>query len=114
MARWRELGIVVKDGKLIFEPKQLLEKEFLTEETQFTYIDLSGKPQTITLSAGSLAFTFCQVPIIYKRGEQNLIHLHFEHDTVKTIHGNVLSAEDSQHIFKRTGKVFQIEFFLKR
>jgi hypothetical protein len=65
LTRWGELGVSVQNGRLHFAPTLLRDDEFLSEPDSFTAIDAGGQRQTIALPANSLAFTFCQTPIIY-------------------------------------------------
>ena len=64
------------------------------------------------LPAGSLAFTFCQTPIIYHTGEKSVLQIHFADGTVEEISGSQLDFGISQHIFKRDGFIAKIVVFL--
>ena len=108
MARWKELGLIVSEGTIIFLPKQLLEKEFLTEPAEFAYIDLHGKEQRLQLSSGSLGYTFSQVPVIYQKGESNKIEVLYADGSTKQIAGNQLPAQLSQRIFNRTAEIVKL------
>ena len=61
-----ELGIFVKDGQIHFRPALLKRTDFLSEKTDFWYYDLAGHSRRLKLEPGSLAFTYCQVPIVYQ------------------------------------------------
>ncbi len=71
IARFIELGIEVKNGKAFISPSLLLEDEFLQTQREFRYLDVSGEWQSRSLEAGSLAFTWCQVPFIYQLSSDN-------------------------------------------
>ena len=105
LTRMGELGIVVKDGVLGFEPGLLRASEFLDAPTPFTYIDVGGEQQTIDLPAGSLAFTFCQVPVIYIADHGGQTEVCFSDGATGTLPGNTLDDVLSAHIFRRDGYV---------
>jgi hypothetical protein len=68
--RWSELGVGVENGQISFSPTFLSDEEWLTQESVFEYLSLQGKFEQLKLNAGELAFTYCQVPIVYKKAKQ--------------------------------------------
>jgi hypothetical protein len=62
----------------------------------------------VLLSANSLAFTICQVPIIYTRSSTAAIEVIFDDDRQETIIGSRLDAATSRHIFNRDGQIKQV------
>jgi hypothetical protein len=111
LTRMGELGIVVEGGTLRFEPRLLRAAEFLDEPAVFETIDLSGQRQTIDLPAGALAFTFCQVPVVYVAGEARWIEVRFADGTSATIEGTKLDAALSARIFQRDGHVRRLTVY---
>ncbi len=105
LTRQAEMGLFVKDGQIRFHPILLRRDEFLTQPATFAYVNLKGEPQQILLSSGSLAFTFCQTPVVYQVGEKPGIQVHFSDGRVQEIPGACLDIETSQHIFKRDAVV---------
>jgi hypothetical protein len=105
LARWGELGVLVQGGTLRFAPTLLRDDEFLDGSGSFDYVDISGQGQTIALPAGTLAFTFCQTPVIYTRGQAAQIRVSYADDRSRIIPGSDLDVETSQHIFSRDGQV---------
>ena len=105
LTRWGELGVSIQAGILHFTPTLLRSEEFLTGEEQFTYVNMQGKTQTISLPPNSLAFTFCQTPIIYTRGDVEQIEVVAGNGRVTTYPGNSLDATTSQHILNRDGTI---------
>ncbi|MBC8479302.1 MAG: hypothetical protein H8D46_02460 [FCB group bacterium] len=109
LTRFGELGLSVKKGKLSFNPKILRKMEFLTQQDDFDYFDLCGKAQCMKLSPGSLAFSYCQIPVIYQlSGQTEEISLHFSDITSQSLSGNSLNEELSLEIFRRSGKIKSI------
>ena len=108
LTRLVELGVFIKDGQIIFDPVLLRKKEFITRPTSFEYVALDSDTYQIELPVGSLAFTFCQTPIIYQLGETAGVQLHFADGKLAEVSGFSLDAEVSQHIFKRDGTISKI------
>ena len=108
LTRKGELGIKIEDGELKFQPTLLNKNQFLQQEEEVRFIDLEQKPFSITLEKGSLAFTVCQVPIIYKIADTNQLEVKFENGNTETFSTLTLSHELSQKIFQRTGEVVQV------
>jgi hypothetical protein len=108
LTRKGELGIRVKDGKLSFEPTLLNKNQFLEQEEVVSFIDFENKPFSITLDKGSLAFTVCQVPVIYKIGDKNQVEVKYKDGKTEIVSSLTLNHENSQKIFKRTGEIIQL------
>ncbi len=109
LARIGEIGVMIQDGKLHFNPRLLNENEFLKQSQEATFIDLNGTENAISLEKNSLAFTFCQVPIIYKLASNKQLQLFYKNGTTHTISSLELDKNLSQKIFKRTGEITQVE-----
>lgn len=113
ISRIGELGLRIHDGEIYFNPSLLNPDELLVAKSRFEYYDLNGIKQEISLSKGSLAFTFCQVPVIYSKSEQDQIVV-TDSKGSKTVHtGNTLQKELSYRIFNRTGDCQRIDVFFK-
>lgn len=110
LTRFGELGVIVKDGILSFRPVLLKRDEFLEERGEFSYYDLDGEKRSIDLPEGSLAFTFCQVPVIYRvSGAGAVIRLTTADSSSSTIDGDSLDRDLSSSIFDRLGVLSRIE-----
>ncbi|MBA3960370.1 MAG: hypothetical protein H0X40_00515 [Chthoniobacterales bacterium] len=70
LTRLGELGVRVRDGIIRFQPALLRPSEFLRAPSEFSYFALDGQRRTIALPNDSLAFTFCQTPIVYRLAEE--------------------------------------------
>jgi len=108
LTRKGELGLKVKDGKLMFEPTLLDKNQFLQQEEIVNFIDVENKPYSVSLEKGSLAFTICQVPVVYKIGDKNQIEVKYADGKTETISALTLNHEMSQQIFQRTGEIIQL------
>jgi len=108
LTRLGELGIVVEGGALAFKPALLRAQEWTTEPARFESIDIAGVQQTIALPAGALAYSFCQVPIVYISAGAPQITISYADGRAAVVAGHSLSADLSQHIFQRDGQIVQL------
>lgn len=108
LARWGELGLKIEQGILKFSPTLLRLDEFLEREGTFTYYDLTGAPCSLSLPPGSLAFTFCQTPIVYRHGEKAEIETVDADGKSRFISGHALDRATTQHVMDRDGSVARI------
>ena len=108
ISRFGELGVRVSDGALGFDPAILHSEEFLAEPKQFNYINVANQTASITLQKDSLAFTYCQVPVIYKKSTESAIEIVLHSGESKLFSGQYLDKETSQQIFQRTNTVSKI------
>jgi hypothetical protein len=105
LARQAELGLTVVDGQLVFDRWLLDPQELLPAPVVFTYLDVGGKTQQIKLTAGSLAYTVCQTPVVVSIADKPGLTIQFSDGTQKHIQGNNLDEENSRHIFLRDGTI---------
>lgn len=104
LARFGELGVFVEQGHLVFYPCLLQQNEFLSAPQTFDYVNVNGEAKQIELAAGSLAFTYCQVPVVYTIAEENSI-------SVVRVDGSIseLDLAVSEEVFGRSGSVERID-----
>lgn len=114
LCRFGELGVFVKEGKLYFNPRLLRTEEFLSESKDFKYTNINKELTTIPLEKGSLCFTYCQVPIIYKLQDNNTIEVLYTDGTSTKFEDLTLDRNTSDKIFNRTGEVNQIIVSVKK
>jgi hypothetical protein len=113
ITRFAELGARVRDGCIMFDHRLLRETEWLREPARFDYLDTEGRERTLRLPAGSLAFTWCQVPFVLHRTGGYAVRVTFTDGRVETVEGAVLPREVSAEIFSRTGRVESVELRLE-
>ncbi len=102
--RWAELGVRVSNGELSFIPTFMHPEEFLKKADTFKFFNVEGETEELQLEVGELGFTYCQVPVIYRRSDSSFIHLEFGGD-VQRIEGQKLGKDLAKHIFNRTGQI---------
>jgi hypothetical protein len=109
-----EQGIRIENGVLSFDPGLLHEKDFSDSGRDVTFIDVSGRKSMVSLPNNSLAFTYCQVPVIYCFGDENRIQLHFMDGKTAIMDGLSMTRETSESVFMRSGQLSRIEVAFKR
>ncbi len=110
LTRFGELGVRVEEGIVRFAPTMLQAAEFLPEGAPFDYVDAAGAARTIAVPAGSLAFTYCQVPIVYERGEgAGAIRVTARDGAAAPRPGDRLTADESRALLERDGTIVRID-----
>ena len=113
LSRIGELGVFVKDGKINFRPGLLKKDEFLKSSKTFQYVDINQKSREIPLIANTLAFTYCQIPVIYRIAESEGIELFYINGNSSSTDELSLDRNASHQIFNRTGEIDRIQVNLK-
>jgi len=113
ITRLVEMGILVDEGKIHFDPILLRKAEFLTKPAQFTYYDVRNQKQHVDLQASQLGFTYCQVPVIYTLGDGTKVTLSKRDGSRQEIKANVIDPQTSLQIFDKTGDVVRIDVAVK-
>ena len=108
LVRIAELGVVIKNGELSFDPLLLRNSEFLSDSTTFNYVDVDNNRQAVEMSGKSLSFTFCQIPVIYGQSEKGGIEVVNRDGSVIRFESLSLDKETSDRVFQRTGDIKQI------
>ena len=108
LSRMGELGVFVKEGRIIFNPRLLRKSEFLKEPKNFIYTNLKQEKETIMLNPNSLCFTYCQVPVMYQISTKNSLEVIYNNNTNVVFNSLSLDTSISKSIFERKGEVNQI------
>ncbi|MEJ2539895.1 MAG: hypothetical protein P8188_08000 [Gemmatimonadota bacterium] len=112
LTRLGELGVRVESGQIHFRPHLLRAEEFLETSRAFEYQDVRGEAQVISLEAGTLGFTHCQVPVVYRRAADPGIVLHLAEGERRRVSGLSLDAATSAEIFRRSGAIVRVDVSL--
>ncbi len=115
LCRFGELGIRVTGGIVHFRPALLRGLEFPNESREFRYLDINNQWQNITVPKSGLAFTWCQVPIIYTLNNKKKasVCVDFNDGQQKLIPDLALALDDSADLFHRNGRIRQITVTLQ-
>jgi hypothetical protein len=102
--RFLQLGVRVTEGRVSFEPVMLGRDEFLQGPASWRY-SAGGPELTEELPEGSLAFTLCGVPVIYRIAESGCLQVFGAEGAPTVIHGTCLGPEHSQSLFRREQRI---------
>ena len=109
LSRFGELGIFVEEGQLKIRTGLLKKSEFLTADDSFSYVDINGNENNLSLESGSLAFTYCQVPFIYQLADMESLNVYFTDGSQSEFNELSLTKELSSKLMNRTGEIERIE-----
>ena len=109
IARFGELGVQVYQGRVAFRPLLLRADEFTADPSPFRYLNLSGRWQTITLPAQALAFTYCQVPVVYRKMSDHGLRVTLSDGSEVKAEAVELTRELSRSLFDRSGEIVRID-----
>jgi hypothetical protein len=110
LTRFGELGVRVHNGIVRFQPDLLRRVEFIDDGSETGYVDVSGDWKSVAVPERGLAYTWCQVPIVYTINDEvdaSVLILRSD-DTRSKLEQLELTAEDSAELFNRSGKIRQI------
>jgi hypothetical protein len=109
LTRFGELGIRVADGAVHIRPDLLRARELLSEPGQLCYLDVDGEWQSIDIPGNALAFTWCQVPVLFKLdGGPEALTITRRDGSQRSFDELTLPAEESRALFQRSGEVRQL------
>jgi hypothetical protein len=110
LSRLGELGVRVAGGEVRFEPGLLRAREFSSETRRFRFLDVHGQWQELTVPAPGLAFTWCQVPIVFRlrSAGRPTLSITFQDGSIRTLPELSLPAQLSSELFRRSGQIRQI------
>lgn len=108
-----EMGIKISQGEIAFRPVLLSRDEFIREKRSIAFVGLSDETTWIELPSNSLAFTYCQVPVVYRISGSDQITVYFTNGDKKSLVGLSLDSVLSREIFNRTGVINKIEVELR-
>jgi len=114
ISRFGELGVYIEKGTIKFNPVLLNKDEFLKSTRSFCYFDLNNKKQTMLLNENMLAFTICQVPIVYIYSNEQKVIITKSDATEIEINGLEIDSQLSKSIFDRENMIRKIRVVLDK
>jgi hypothetical protein len=114
LTRLGELGVRVSEGRASLQPRLLRRREFHQQPAEFRYLDVAGNWQTIELPAGTLAFSWCQVAVVYHLDETRSpgIEIEWSDQPSQALAQLLVPAEVCREIFGRSGRVRRLDVVL--
>ena len=108
IARMTELGVNVSDGEIYFDSTMLKVHELLRKKTIFDYVNVKGNQERLELRKNTLAFTLCQVPVVYQKSKKPFIDVIFANQNKERITGLKMPSQISKKLFDRDGTIEKI------
>ncbi len=110
LTRFGELGARVEDGTIAFRPVLLTRRDFCEAAGTYRFYDLGGKLQSIDVPANALAFSFCQVAVVYRlTQDESSIRVTGDDGALSDLRGDRLDSGHSQTLFDRRGGISRID-----
>jgi hypothetical protein len=107
ITRFRELGVRVRSGVVSFDPYLLRREEFITEPRAWSAL-VTDNSQSKLLESGSLAFSLCGTPVMYRLAEAGSIYVFADDDPPEIIQGASLGENWSRSLFRRENRIRKI------
>ncbi len=101
LTRFGELGVEVIDGCVRFAPRLIPRSELLDAPSGASFRTADGRSMSVDLTPGSLAFSYCQVPIIYTIAGAPGIELEHADGRIEHVDGTQLDKRQSAALFER-------------
>jgi len=114
LARLLQLGVIVTQGEIHFSPVLLKREEFLDKPGILEFYDYKKHPRILKLKRNSLAFTFCQTPVIYYIADRIKLKIYDRKNKVIETTDTFISHEKCNQIFNRTGEIQKVEVFWRK
>ena len=116
LTRFGELGVRVSEGAVNFELDLLCAREFLASPQVFRFLDVDGQWQELRVPKSGLAFTWCQVPIVYRLDDsaEPAVTLTLDDGSHLNLTGLALPTEWSAELFLRSGRIRRVELVVGR
>lgn len=109
LSRFGELGVRIQNGVMHFDTALLKETEYLEAPTNFEYFNVAGEKKSLPLTKDSLAFTYCQVPIVYSKNKRQAgIEVSYTNGQQKSLPNKGLDSETTLELFGRNNVIEKI------
>lgn len=108
LCRLGELGVMVNQGEIHFRPRLLQRSEFVTAACAFDFFDVTGATRRLKMKPGELAFTYCQVPVVYRMAKENSLSIKRTSGAEQRRDSPRLNVAESREVFDRTGAIQQL------
>jgi hypothetical protein len=106
LTRFGELGVRVNEGGVNLEVALLRAREFVASPQTFRFLDVDEHWQELTVPESGLAFTWCQVPFVYRLDDSA--------EPAVTVTLDDLRTELSAELFQRSGRIRQVALVVRR
>jgi hypothetical protein len=109
LARLVECGVVVRGGRVVFQPALVQRRELLDGPARLALPGAAGVEETVEAPAGALLFTLCAVPVLLRDGPAPRLQVTWRDGRATVVEGTTLDAAASAAVLGRTGEVVRLE-----
>jgi hypothetical protein len=115
LTRFGELGARVAGGRVTFDLGLLRARELVTSPATFRFLDVDGRWQELTVPDSGLAFTWCQVPFVYRLDDaaEPSVTITLDDGADLELTGLTLPSEWSGELFLRSGRIRRIDLVVR-
>jgi len=107
ISRFMQLGVRVEGGVLAFSPFMLDKAEFTRRPETWRHV-AGGEELILELEPGSLAFSLCGVPVIYRLADSARIRVFTCDGGSESVKGNSLDKNWSAVLFRRDKRISKL------
>jgi hypothetical protein len=113
ISRFGELGVLVQNGQISFNPTLLSREEFIKQPCNWEYY--RGKEKlTLKLEKDTLVFMLCGIPIIYVLSEREGIEVEFTDGKKRTFDTDKIDNETSRMVFRRNNEIRKLSIKVRK
>jgi hypothetical protein len=114
IARFAELGVRVSGGAVLFDPALLRSREFTLAPASFRFLNVKGQWRELPVPKAGLAFTWCQLPIVYRLDDsvEPSLSVTWENGEEQVLPGLELPERIAVEVFRRSGRIRELELVL--
>ena len=111
LSRFAELGVSYNAGCIDFRTDLLDLGELLEQEEHMEFFNLQGELDAVAVPAGAIAFTLCQVPVVYRAGSEDRVELLLSDGSAISAPGCQLDKDMTSKVFSRDGEILRIDCY---
>ena len=103
-------------GTVNLELALLRAREFVASPQTFRFLDVDGEWQELTVPESGLAFTWCQVPFVYRLDDsaEPSVMVTKDDGSHLNLTGLALPTEWSVELFLRSGRIRRVDLVVTR
>jgi len=115
LSRFGELGVRVEGGAVKLDPSLLRARELVEHPQAFRFLGVDDQWQELSVPKSGLAFTWCQVPFVYRLDDSAdpALTVILDDGSRRALPERTLTPELSAELFSRTGRIRRIELALR-
>ncbi|MEX1295747.1 MAG: hypothetical protein AB1Z67_06210 [Candidatus Limnocylindrales bacterium] len=114
ITRFGELGVEVAEGLVRFAPRLVPAGELLSAPRTATFETADGATHPLELDPGSLVFSYCGVPVVYRLGGSAAVEIEQADGGTTVVDGDRLTPAQSLSLFERDGGIRRLTVTVRR